>query len=247
MKKSYLFLAFLILFPKLAFSETPQQMAQAAEQAYTQGDYQESIKLWEELLELGFKNADLFNNLGSGYWRVGKVGPARYYFLKARALEPRDGEIFSNLKYIEEKLNISNQKRQNFLQKWVPWYKLRLNMKESLMGSAVFTLLFFLFLFMYQKSRGKLKKTAIGIFAILAIFSLSQLSYFLYKRFFDARGVILAPSASFLSAPTEEAKTGRNLDEGHMVEIKRIRGDYTFVQTPDGVKGWINNQKIGEI
>ena len=92
MRRLIIILTVVFFFPESLLAVTPGELATRAERSYVQGRYDQAIADWRSLVEIGFVNGAIYNNLGSAYWREGKVGLARLHFLKAQALQPRNAD-----------------------------------------------------------------------------------------------------------------------------------------------------------
>jgi len=64
-----------------------------ANQLYDKGQYAESVILYEQLLNKGVENADLYYNAGTAYAALKEAGKASDAFQHARELAPRDAQI----------------------------------------------------------------------------------------------------------------------------------------------------------
>lgn len=247
-KKFCLFFLILFLVPREGFSVTPHEVATRAQSNFEAGKYTEAIQEWEELKGMGFVNGDLFNNIASAYWRLGKVGPARRYFLLARNLSPRDPLIRTNLRFIEDKIEKKPAEDGPWaLIKRVPFYRLSLNFKESLFFSAAFSFVVSGFLF-FGRWRKKTAFKTLGLFFLLPfVWSFLQLLSHLDRAYLTTRAVILTPKAGLLEAPVTSSNTLEEIPEGSLVNLQKVEGNFALVKTASGKEGWLEKGIIGEI
>lgn len=248
MKKILFCIFSLILISTQAHADTPGRMAQAAEKFYEKGDYSQAIQIWGELNSLGINNGSIFNNIASAYWRQGKIGKAKQYFLKARVLEPRDSEIHKNIVFVQNKLGMEKKDEGLIgILKKIPLWRLSLNYGESVKFTAVLTLIIFGILFL-GKRKGKIKVNwLLGILLLFWVFSTAQMVYQMSKRAYGLGGVVISPVSKLLPAPTFEAPPIGELKEGEFLEILKKRGKFALVKTPSGKEGWAYLKEIGEI
>ena len=68
-----------------------------ANELYTSGKYQEAINNYESILNEGAHSFELYYNLGCAYYKLNEVGPAIYYYEKAKQISPLDKDLKVNL------------------------------------------------------------------------------------------------------------------------------------------------------
>lgn len=78
----------------------PVSLMAEGNQAYTQGNVNTATELYQEALELGVQDPDLFFNLGNSYARREELGRAVVNYLRAQQLAPRDQDIADNLAWV---------------------------------------------------------------------------------------------------------------------------------------------------
>src|SRR5207237_6004412 len=69
-----------------------------ANQAYSEGRFQEAAEGYESLVQSGQRNTNLFYDLGNAYYRLGNFGKAILNYERALALDPRHPEADANLR-----------------------------------------------------------------------------------------------------------------------------------------------------
>ena len=68
-----------------------------ANQAYSEGRFQEAVDGYQSLVQAGRSSANLFYDLGNAWFRLGNFGEAILNYERALALEPRHPESEANL------------------------------------------------------------------------------------------------------------------------------------------------------
>lgn len=81
---------------------TPQLGAQEAfftegNRLYQEDDYTGAIRAYERILEEGYESGALYYNLGSAYFKQGRLGQAILHYERALRLLPGDGDVRANL------------------------------------------------------------------------------------------------------------------------------------------------------
>lgn len=65
--------------------------------AYKQKNYTTAVAEYSKIVEAGLHSPELFHNLGTAYFKTGKLGDAILYLEKAHRLDPSDKNIRKNL------------------------------------------------------------------------------------------------------------------------------------------------------
>jgi len=249
MNKRVIFLSLVcFLVASVSYAETPGEMARQAEQYYNLGEYRLAIQEWKELSSLGFVNGHLLSNIASAYWRLGEVGQARLYFLKAKSWDPRDTDIRSNLAFIKNKLGESkSEEGLTYLLSRIPWWKASLNFQQSLQVTALLSLLIFLILIRARVKKLNFPQVVIWALVPLTIFSGGQLIYQFYRLHWENNSVVLKRQVSLLTAPSTESPSTTLLKEGSRVTVKKKQGNDRLIKTSSGKRGWVQSDQIGEI
>src|SRR3954465_16005286 len=82
-----------------------------ANQAYTEARFQEAAEAYENLVQSGQWNANLFYDLGNAYYRLGNFGKAILNYERALALDPRHPEADANLRLAREEARALEMRR----------------------------------------------------------------------------------------------------------------------------------------
>ena len=68
---------------------------------YNDGNYEQAILKYENILENGEHSAELYFNLGNANYKLNNVAPSIYFYEKALQLEPKNKEIQNNLAFAQ--------------------------------------------------------------------------------------------------------------------------------------------------
>ena len=78
-----------------------------ANNAYQNSDYSTSIALYEELVDSGIRDANVYFNLGNAYYENGQLGSALLNYRRAQQINPRDVDIGVNIALVRsERLDL---------------------------------------------------------------------------------------------------------------------------------------------
>ncbi len=86
-------------------ADDPNKLVIDAEEAYRQGKYEESARVYEKLVELAPHDPAVLYNLGTAYARVNQRGLAIWRYLQAERLMPRERTIKENLRILAPEID----------------------------------------------------------------------------------------------------------------------------------------------
>lgn len=212
--------------------------------AYMNNDYVSAIQIYEKLLEQG-EAADLYYNLGNCYYKTENLARAILNYERALLLQPGNSDFRANLEIARSKtVDKVTPIPEVFFVSWInsligcfnadTWAK---------WGIACFILLLVsLCLFLISK-RIALKKTGfisalimLLLVIISNLFAQAQKSKLLNKD----EAIVLVPSITVRSTPSESGTSLFVIHEGHKVQIKdNSMQEWKEITLEDGKVGWI--------
>lgn len=232
---------------------TAQTIFEKANEAYRTENYEQAASYYESVLDnQKVASAELYYNLGSTYYKLGKVAPAIYNLEKALLLNPNDEAIQTNL-HFARKMAIDDIK----VVPDVGFSKILYNFTSLLSSDnwawlAVVSAFLFLVFFVgyYLSSLTQLKRAFfVAMFVVLVILAISVISAFLQKRF-DANirpAIVFAESTFVKAEPKNSAENAFELHEGTKVYVKETLDNWKRVQLTDKTEGWIKATDIKEL
>ena len=75
-----------------------QSLITDANQSYSDGDFQEAVEWYEQVLANGYEAPQLYYNLGNSYFKSNNLPAAILNYERAKRLAPNDEDITFNLK-----------------------------------------------------------------------------------------------------------------------------------------------------
>lgn len=212
--------------------------------AYIRNDYAAAIQIYETLLQNG-EAAELYYNLGNSYYKVDNIAKAILNYERALLLQPGNVDIRANLEIARSKtIDKVTPVPELF---FVAWTKSLINSMSvdawAKLGIVFFILLLislYLFFFSKQitwKKTGFISGLTFLTFIILSNIFASQQKDGLVNR---NEAIILSPSVTVRSTPSESGTSLFILHEGCKIEIKdNSMREWKEIRLEDGKVGWL--------
>lgn len=215
-----------------------------ADSAYIRNDFAAAIQIYENLLQQG-ETAEVYYNLGNSYYKIDDIARAILNYERALLLSPGNADIRANLEIARSKTVDKVEPVPEIF--FVTWIKSLINSQSSdawARTAIVFFLLLLVSLSVFLFTR-QLKWKKVGfagsiLFLIVVIvanvFASTQKSYLTDRK--DA--IILSPSVTVRSTPSESGTSLFVLHEGRKVEIKDgSMREWKEIRLEDGKVGWV--------
>src|SRR5437764_593556 len=97
-------LAFCFFTSGILYAVEPQQDFAKANEYYKKGDYENSIKTYEQLIKQGNSSSEIYFNLGNSYYKTGNIAKSIVNYERALKLNPDDEDINFNLRIAQLKV-----------------------------------------------------------------------------------------------------------------------------------------------
>ncbi len=78
-----------IFFLQISFSQSPSILFENANSSYIEGNYQDAINGYKQIIDNGLESSELYFNLGNCYYKLNKVAESNFYYEKALILSPK--------------------------------------------------------------------------------------------------------------------------------------------------------------
>ena len=244
MKKLCLALLLLSSVGYAAASQTPDEIFTSANQAMSDGHYDQAADGYSALLASGLENGSLHGNLCQALFRQGKLGEALFHCRTASTLKPRDPDLEANLAYLRGRVTDKIEPRpQNAAELILHNLARRMNRRENWIG---FLGLWFLFWavaaarFFWKKDLLQWSSWILGVSLLLMTAALVE------KECLDRPfGVVIATEAKVYSGPGEANVLLFELHEGAEVSLlSRDASGWVAMELADGKKGWVKGDQL---
>jgi tetratricopeptide (TPR) repeat protein len=239
-----------VIFANLAYCDELSQIRSLFYQgnaSYGEEDFESAISYYESALDLGYKSAHLYYNLGNAYFKNGYLGKAILNYLRAKQLMPQDADLRSNLNYAQSRIKggIVIPER-----KWLARIFFRLTDSFSLdqitMLSAIlyFILAGLVICFIIVKNIRRILTYACAFIFFLLVFSLVIFYVQFRETVVQKKAVIMTQTSDSKFEPFDDATTFFTLYEGESVVVMTSRKNWVKIRRVDGKQGWIKKSDI---
>ena len=102
----------IIFFILLIFSNTQnsENLFKESNELYTNGDYQNAVEGYLDIVKSGFESAELYFNIGNSFYKLNNIPESNFYYEKAKSISPNDDDILTNLSFAQN-LRIDKMKK----------------------------------------------------------------------------------------------------------------------------------------
>ena len=207
-----------------------------ANQAYSEGRYDEAAAGYQALVGSGNWNANVFYNLGNAYYRLGKFGPAIVNYERALALEPRHPEADANLRLARDEAR-ALELRKDPIERYTGMVTIK---QWAIAAAAGFWIALFVAAHLVLSRRRSAGRIALGAAGLV----LSGVSVFAIATLEDgtsgrALAIVTGHNVSARIATADSAQTVLALPAGSTIKVLSERGDWLYAALPNDQRGWI--------
>jgi len=251
MKKNILALGLMIIAFAGFGSPAALSLFNQANSLYSRGRFEQAISFYQQALQSGIQNSDLYYNLGNAYYKTGDLGRAALCWRRAERLNPADPDLRANLeltgKMISEHLPVPAQSSLTDF-----WRRVRDLGSAQKWGTrfSIFIWGFWLSLFLYLIfSARRMKRILLGLNLILVLLTLAAGAGFGFRYHWEQEpaGVVLQKNVPARSGPGENFSLLFELPAGARVLIRECGSGYCKVEFPPGMIGWVEGKTIERI
>jgi len=234
----------------ISLSSQNEALFDAANKLYNEGNHQEAIEKYEDILSNGAHSSELYFNLGNAYYKLNKIAPSIFYYEKAIQLSPNNSDFKSNLSFAEnmtiDDIEVVPEIGLSRIGKNVIN---TFNFDTWATFSVAFVLIFVILFLGYYFSNATAKKrlafivssSALGL-AIVCLFFAQQKYKFAIK---DKPAIVFAKETDIKTEPNLRSEVTFTLHEGTKVQVlEEYDKNWKKIKLADGKTGWIPSGDI---
>jgi tetratricopeptide (TPR) repeat protein len=212
---------------------------------YQNGDYENALSDYVQILEAGFESGPLYYNIGNCYFKLGDLGRSILFFERALAENPRDDDARANLELAEsltadEIVPLPGFWVLRVLDWWVHalpggWLSAIVGLAYVVGMSALVAVL----LSGSQAIERWGRRVAIVAGVLVLVFGINMLALELGLGE-PVEAIVLADEVSVQSAPSDDqALQVFTIHEGTKARIDQQSGEWAEIVLADGKVGWV--------
>ena len=229
-----------------AFPDTKLEDATKAEgdSAYIKDDYTTAIQIYESLLKNG-ESADVYYNLGNSYYKIGEIAKAVLNYERALLMKPGNSDIRANLEVARAKtIDKVEPVPEVFFVSWIKSLTNSMSVDAwatwGIVSFILFIITLYFFIFSKQIMLKKVGFIAGIVFLIVMICSNLFASEQKERLVNRNEAIVMNPSVTVRSTPSESGTSLFILHEGRKVSIKdNSMKEWKEIRLEDGKVGWV--------
>jgi tetratricopeptide (TPR) repeat protein len=246
MKKIILliFLTFQFCIVFADYTEPNYMLMDKAAKAYSKGDFNTTVELYQKVLATKYTSFKLFYNLGNAYYKLNQIPSAILYYEKARKIDLSNEDLLFNLNMANRKIVDKIDVMPEIFIK--TWYGTLLNFLTSDKWAKL-TIIFFIscliLLLFYLLSKSQTVRKVTFWLSVFMLFS-SIVCVVLAKQQFSEtqkvkEAIVFTPTVNIKSSPDQNSQDIFVIHEGLKVRIMDQVSDWYEIRIANGNKGWI--------
>ena len=240
----------IFFFILLIFSNTQNidNLFEESNDLYTNGDYQNAVQGYLEIVKSGFESAELYFNIGNSFYKLNNIPESNYYYEKAKSISPNDDDILTNLSFAQ---NLRIDKIETLPVTDIQNLKLSiLDLLSEKGWSYILVILIWIMCFtfiVYNLSNDpKFKRLFFSIsFVLLILSSFTLFINFEKKKISEIKyAIIYDKEIEVWSEPNNISELKFLLHEGTQVKLIDVIEDWLNIQLENGTIGWIQSSSL---
>ena len=218
-------------------------------EAYAEGNYEQALTFYEQIVESGMESADLYYNMGNTYYKMKQYPMSILYYEKALKLNPGDEDIRTNLEIanlaVVDKINIIPQ---SFIARW--WNGIKSSLSSdgwAWVSIAAFAMLLICLFAFLMARRTALRKTGFFVGLVVAVCLVLSVVFAVQKHQdmnHQDEAIIMTPTVTVKSSPADNSVDLFVLHEGAKVQISGTSNGWNKIKIADGSVGWLQAETM---
>jgi tetratricopeptide (TPR) repeat protein len=215
-----------------------------ANQAYSEGRFQEAVDGYESLMQSGRWNANLFYNLGNAWFRLGDFGKAILNYERALALDPHHPEATANLRLARDEAR-ALELRKDGIERYVA-------MATPTQYSVAAAIAFWFVLFGVARlflSRRRSAGQMVLIACAVVVCAVSAFALYTLENGAQGRALAIVTGRDIEArlATADNASSILALPAGSEIKILSERGGWVYAALPNDQRGWIPARAVERV
>lgn len=260
--KQIVLIILLVITSYCMFADTKNDFVQQAKIAYEKDDFNQALKLYEQVVATEGTSSELYYNIGNTYYRLGNMGKAILYYEKALSLDPSNDDARANLEFVNDKIQLKIDRGTSFFSDTIGEFVKRTSSNSWGIIAVVSFMLFIgailLYVFMDVIILRKIGFFGGGAMLIISLLANICAFYTQANSVNHDYAIITEPSVTLSTSPRvpkDKSEEAFLLNEGTKVEIVDSLTNTTTqgkevwldVKADDQHRAWINTKYLERI
>jgi tetratricopeptide (TPR) repeat protein len=230
-------------------AQTAAELYKTAATQYKANQFDQAAAAYEKIIMQGYRNPEVYYNLGNCYFKLKNTGKAILNFERAHRLAPEDEDIVHNLKLAEFRAvdKLTPVPQLGIVKSWHD-----LLTSQTPKGWGVFALacvwaaLLFFALYLFAFRKGLIMFS--GVLLLFLSFSFVYLALKQTKAEENSdQAILMIENVNVKSAPDVNGTDLFTIHEGLKLEICDQVGNWTKIRLTDGKVGWLEKNMFEKI
>ena len=242
----------IFLFSSFAAFSQNEELFEAANEAYSEAQYEEAIEKYQQILANEAISAELYYNLANSYFKSNQLAESIFYYEKALQLAPNNEDIQNNLIFAQKETvdaisEVENVGFEGFFKEISAIFNANTWSWIAIVLSFSFLALFILYYFSFSSFKKRIFFMSAILILLLAVFS-TTMAYLRYDLFQNQNyAIVFADEVEVKNEPNARANEIFELHEGSKVKITENFQQWLQIELPDGKEGWIEAEAVKQL
>ena len=217
---------------------------------YRDNQFAGALRIYEELIQNGIVNPDLYYNAANAAHRIGATGKAILYLERASKLAPSDKEVNANLAYLNSIKKDQEPENTNVVLAFLSRHYNAININSVALWSGVTFALCLVFATVALFLKGWKQLTLYAVSILFGVMFITSTGVFIQKLHYNStvvEAIIMAEEANAYSGPGDENIHIFTIHEGTKVVIERTQNEWKLIRLKSGAGGWIKADLVEQI
>jgi len=222
----------------------------SANEAYANGDYDQALIGYNQLIADENRSTELYYNLGNTYYRLNEWGEAVWAYERALKIDPSHVNAAYNLNYVNQQTKAEINSQEGGIGNWLKAHLFGISINFwayfSLIIGGIFAITAYFF-FTTKKQKIKNISLSASLITFVLLIGGIALAYLNAQELTTkTEGIIIERTAEILSEPSADSDSNFELKEGAKVQLLRSNTDWIEIDFK-GHSGWVARDEIWEI
>lgn len=228
-----------LLIPKITQADDTSMRFFNGVKNYQNGNFQDSVKNFSEIVHTGIANGKLFYNLGNAYLKLNDIGHAILWYKRAFKLIPNDPDLKFNYTVALSRVKDLPADNNHSIFKVIFFWKYLLSRSQVQWLGVLLNSIFWIVLtfeLIFRKNRLKWARNIILVPTVV-LFLTALYNY--YDAIYNKQAVIIRPEISVRSGMSDGSTELFVLHAGSQVHVDKEKDGFLKIRFSKDKIGWI--------